>query len=216
MSDMEPNLRSDVDLSRVFRSAHLRGLHGIRPIAQTKSFTCGPAAVATVLRYLGESATEGACAQSLKTNRVIGTTPENVLRYIRRRGLRAVAYQDTPVSLLISRVQTGKITLVDWADYGGHWVVVAGYEPYMKVIVLADPARPRSCFAAHSIERFEEHWHCDGFGRQERFRQLAILVDRYQRPEKNYGGKRLRRDQGETVPRILRYSTATRPTGYGN
>ena len=202
MASSPPNLPSDIDLGRVFRSRHLEGLHGLRPIAQTRSYTCGPAAVATALRYLGLEANELQCAQAMKTNRAIGTTPENIIIYCRTRGLKCTASTDTPLDVVLNRARQGQVTLVDWNDYGGHWVILAGYEPRMGALVLADPARPRSCFAAHSIERFEKHWHADTFGRGdlrgERYRQLAVMIEPYTsrvRTNQNKGmrprGKRL-------------------------
>ena len=63
--------------------------------------------------------------------------------------------------------------------------MVVAYSQTRNAIVLADPARPRSLFAAHSVKQFKEHWHCDSFeGSEEermrnRLRGLAIFVERY-------------------------------------
>jgi hypothetical protein len=176
-------LPSDVDLAAVFRSPEIEGLYGFKPVPQSRDYTCGAAAVASVLRFLGEETHEMQCAQSMGTNKIIGTDAGQMVLYFRHRGYLATATSETPVGLIIERVRKGKITLVDWNDYGGHWVVVAGYDPVHDAIVLADPARPRSKFAAHSRKRFWEHWHCPAFGQAApsgkpgRYTRLAVTVD---------------------------------------
>lgn len=209
MAPTPPNLRSSLDLGRVFRSPHLEGLHGLRPIPQTRSYTCGAAAVATAMQFLGKEANELQCAQALKTNSAVGTTPENIIIYCRHRGLKARAYTGVPLDVVLNRCRTGKITLVDWNDYGGHWVIVAGYEPHMKAIILADPARPRSCFAVHSLEHFQDNWHCDGFGRSKRYERLAVLIDAYAGPQRHRGTKGVR-----TIPRGQHLDSSARVLPY--
>lgn len=206
---MDRVLQSDVDLREVFASRYLQGLYHLKPIPQTTDYTCGAAAVATAVRFLGKEANEGQCAQALKTDPVVGTTPENMLRYLRTRGFKARAFTDTPFDTIVGRCRMGDVTLVDWADWGGHWVIVAGIEPRMQVIVLADPARPRSCFAAHTFARFQKHWHCDDFGQGApggRYHQLAVFVDKYKTTETNHGGQRaLRKDLVHSDMRIRSY-----------
>lgn len=202
-------LKSDVDLRRVFASPELCGLYGFKPLAQTRDYTCGAAAVASVLQWFGEHADEVMCAQAMGTNKVVGTTPEDMVRYLKHRGLKAWAHTDTPIDYILGRARAGQVTLVDWNDYGGHWVVVAGYDPLSDAIVLADPARPRSHFACHTLDRFKEHWHCDGFGRVDsrgrprRLRQLALFVERFAR------GRTFRKTGNETA-RVRSFYYATR------
>ncbi len=170
-------ITSDVDVLEVFDSPHLAGLNGFRPIAQQREYSCGAAAAVSVLRYLGFQANEPQAIESMGTNAAIGTKAEDMVAYFRKRGLCARAYTETPFDVLVERVTSGRVTLVDWNDWGGHWVVVAGWEPHMQAIVLADPARPRSHFAAHSKRQFMEHWHCPPFEPGARLRQLALQVD---------------------------------------
>lgn len=206
--DPKRALPADMPLQDVFASKHLLGLFNLKPVPQTRDFTCGAAAVATVIRHLGMDANEGQCAQALKTTPVEGTTIENMVRYFRQRELNARGYKNTPLDVIIDRCRTGKITLVDWNDYGGHWVVVAGYEPHMGAIVLADPARPRSCFGAYSLETFRKHWHCDAFGRGGRYYQLSVFVDRWKTPPRlgQAGNSKViaRRDKRHEAPVVIR------------
>lgn len=217
MARTPPNLPSSLDLGRVFRSPHLKGLHGLKPIPQTQSYTCGAAAVATAMHYLGVDANEMQCAQALKTTRAIGTTPENIVIYCRDRGFKARARTGTPLDVVLARCQAGQITLVDWNDYGGHWVIVAGYEPHMGAIVLADPARPRSCFAVHSLKHFERNWHCDGFGRGKRYEQLAVMIDAFSSPERHTGRGTRTAHRGkyqDATARVLPYALLAKHRSY--
>lgn len=180
-----PNIRSDVDVQDVWRAGDIEGLRGFKSLPQTTKYTCGAAAVASVLRHFGEMADEKMCAQVMGTNPVIGTKPEDMIRYLKQRGLKAWGNTRVPFDVILGRLRAGKVTLVDWNDYGGHWCVVVAYSQIQNAIVLADPARPRSLFAAHSVEQFKQHWHCDSFdGTEEermrnRLRGLAIFVERF-------------------------------------
>jgi predicted double-glycine peptidase len=179
---------SDVDLQRVFRSPLLKGLGGFKPIAQSLDHTCGAACVAAVIRYLGGSSNEGQAAQAMGTNRVVGTKAEEMVGYLKGRNYKARGYYNVPLRAIVDRVMLGKVTIVGWNDYDGHWVVVAGVEPVMKVLVLADPARERSHFACHHWDTFEKHWQCHVLGRGKRFEHLAIFVDPYNRQCRKYKG----------------------------
>ncbi len=180
-----PNIQSDVDVQAVWRSPDLEGLRGFKSLPQTTKYTCGAAAVASVLRYFGEMADEKMCAQCMGTNPVIGTKPEDMIDYFKHRGLKAWGNTKVPFEIILGRLRAGKVTMVDWNDYGGHWCTVVAYSPTMNAIVLADPARPRSLFAAHSVKQFKQHWHCDSFeGTEEerirnRLRGLALFVERF-------------------------------------
>ena len=189
---------SDVDVQRVFRSPHLKGLGGFKPIPQTQDHTCGAACVAAVIRHLGGSSNEGQAAQVMGTNRVVGTKAEEIVAYLKGRSFKARGYFNVPLRAVIDRAVAGRISIVGWNDYDGHWVVVAGVEPVMKVIVLADPARARSHFACHTWDTFEQHWQCHVLGRGKRYEHLAIFVDVYNRAVKYY---KKRTDRDRTAPK---------------
>ncbi len=233
-----PNIKSDVDVTEVWRAGDLEGLRGFKSLPQTTQFTCGAAAVAGVLRHFGEMADEKMCAQCMGTNPVIGTKPEDMIRYFKHRGLKAWGNTKVPFDIILGRLRAGKVTLVDWNDYGGHWCVVVAYSQTRNAIVLADPARPRSLFAAHSVDQFKAHWHCDSFeGTEEermrnRLRGLAIFVEQFtasprthpgdpgkgwrKNPKKSGGEVRIRvwgengwRRQGVTNPEVQRPDLAS-------
>jgi predicted double-glycine peptidase len=187
MAERPPSaIPSDVDLRQVFASPHLKGLGGFKPIPQSLDHTCGAACVAAVIRYLGGSANEGQAAQVMGTNRVIGTKAEEMVTYLKGRSYKARGYYNVTLRAVIDRVVQGRISIVGWNDYDGHWVVVAGVEPIMRVIVLADPARARSHFACHTWEVFEKHWQCHVLGRGKKQEHMAIFVDRYNPAVRHY------------------------------
>jgi len=204
-------LPSDVELLSVFGSPELQGLYGFKPIPQTRDYTCGAAAVASVLRYMGEESHEMQAAQSMGTNSIVGTEVQKMTSFLKRRGLKCWATSQTPVRHIIDRVRQGKITLVDWNDYGGHWVVVCGYDPVSDAVILADPARPRSKFSAFSRKFFHKHWHCPAFGASSptgepgRYDRLAVFVDRYAR------GKQAK-CHGNTYDRVQSFYSGHRRT----
>lgn len=170
-------LPSPVDAAKVLASSGLRGCYGIRPVSQTKDHTCGAAAAATVLRWFGFQADEATAAQVMGTNRVTGTTWNAITLYLRKRGLKATPYARFDLRELLRRCDDQLPTLVEWMDWGEHWVVCVGYEPTMGVLVFADPARGRSRFACHRIDDFMEAWRAPAAGDIPGVPQLAITAD---------------------------------------
>lgn len=182
-------LPSDVDAAAVFASQKLRGCYGLKPVTQTQDYTCGAAAVATVLHWFDLYATEAMCAQAMGTNRVVGTTWLDILKYLRHRGLKAHAWARFDVDELKRRSDNQLPTLVEWLDWGGHWVVHSGYEPSMNALVFADPARARSRFCCHSVQSFEKHWVAPAAKDLPRTPAVAITIDLWGSSD---GGKKLR------------------------
>jgi hypothetical protein len=150
------------DTADILRSPTLVGCYGLKPIPQTKDYSCGAAATATVLRYLGLHSSEHECMQSLDTNKVTGTSWYSIYKLLRRKGLASRPWARYPVRELIRRCRNSQPTLVEWLDWGGHWVVCVGYEPTTHCLVFADPAKPRSNFTCHAVPDFEKHWIAGG------------------------------------------------------
>jgi hypothetical protein len=174
----ERALTSDFDINQVFASPHIVGLWGFKPVSQKKKYTCGAAAAVAVLRYHGHQSNEAQAAESMGTNVAVGTRPEALIKFFRKRGFASQGFTETPTDVIIERIQAGKITLVDWNDWGGHWVVAVGWEPRMQALVFADPARPKSNFACFSLEHFTEQWHCAAFEEdRKRLAGLSVMVD---------------------------------------
>ena len=175
---------SDVDVSAVLHSPHLIGCYGLRPVVQTKDYTCGAAAAATALRWMGKHGDEYDCVEALGTDPVVGTRWYRLVQLLRKRGLRAQGFARMPVQALIDRATDQLPTLVEWLDWGGHWVVHVGYEPRLKALVFADPAKPRAKFTCHSYETFERYWVAGGTGSMALTPAVAVTVDEWNKKAK--------------------------------
>jgi|GEM_PF-3110931 len=166
-----------VDTAEILRSPDLIGCYGFKPIPQTRDYTCGAAAVASVFGYYGKRSTEYDCLQSLDTNKVTGTSWYSMYKLIKEKGFKSRLWARFPTAELIARAKEGHPTIVEWLDWGGHWVVHVGYEPRRGVLVFADPAKPRSNFTCHLVEDFERFWVAGGAREGSKIPALAIPVD---------------------------------------
>lgn len=112
---------------------------------QTTEYTCGPAAVLTLLQYFGKTADELAIAEGMGTNPVHGTSPEQMAEWLSQNGFKAAWQEHGSLEILRENLSKGKPTLVEWSDWGGHWVLVIGYDTrgttnkQDDVIYFADP-----------------------------------------------------------------------------
>jgi ABC-type bacteriocin/lantibiotic exporter with double-glycine peptidase domain len=170
---------TDVNASEVLGSPDLIGCYGLKPVTQTRDYTCGAAAAATVLRWFDLHANEYLCAEAMGTNQVVGTRWVDLVKYLTKRGLKVTAYINFTVTGLKERCAQQLPTLVEWLDWGGHWVTHVGYEPNLKALVFADPARPRSRFCCHTEQTFERYWVAGGTGSMKAQPAVAITVDQY-------------------------------------
>ncbi len=179
-------IRQKLDPSDVLRSPALIGCYGLKPIPQTKPHTCGAAAVATVLRYLGKESNEYQCIEALKPSPVVGITWWPIVQYLRKRGVRARAWVHYSTDQLINNARDGIPTLVEWLDWGGHWVVCTGYDPLTNALVFTDPAKPRSNFTCHVTRDFDRYWIAGGTGSMEYAPALAVVAPPSKHPGKTY------------------------------
>jgi hypothetical protein len=123
---------------------------------QTTGYTCGPSAVMSVLAYYGalnaselNHATEMRIAAEMGTNPANGTDATNMAAWLAR------TYPDFSVSwgtdgslaMLRKHLAAGDSVIVDWVDWGGHFVATLGYfaggaDPGegKDTIYFADPA----------------------------------------------------------------------------
>ena len=176
MTHPERIIRQRPNTADVLRSDHLVGCYGLKPVPQTRPHACGAAAVATVLRYLGKEADEYHCTEALLPSPVVGVTWWPIVKYLRKRGVKALGWVHYSVDQIIENVKAGAPTLVEWLDWSGHWVVCCGYDKATDALVFADPARPGSQFTCCTTKEFKRHWMSGGTGSMEHNPALAVEV----------------------------------------
>jgi hypothetical protein len=106
---------------------------------QTVDYSCAPAAVMSLLHYYGKlskvemnHATELKIAKEMRTSIKYGTSEQQLLNWLNKHGFEAKLGYNGTLSLLEKNLNKGIFTLVDWFDWGGHWVIVAGYNKVGK------------------------------------------------------------------------------------
>jgi hypothetical protein len=121
---------------------------------QNTDYTCGPAVVMSLLHYYHRlkdqqmnADTEKKIAREMGTTEAEGTNHKQIANWLNRHGFRAVVYTDGSVEKLRNYIAAGIPVLVDWIDWGGHWVATAGYvygkqkkESSHDLVFFADPA----------------------------------------------------------------------------
>jgi len=136
---------------------------------QTTDYTCGPAAVLTLLRHYQRTGDELALATAMKTNAEIGTTPENLAGWLTANGFTVVWGENGSLDLLRDNLAKGVPTLVEWSDWGGHWALVVGYDTRGTddiaddAIIFADPCDTHDDrvdgLTVFNAERFDYMWY---------------------------------------------------------
>lgn len=112
---------------------------------QTTDYTCGPSAALNLLNYFGIEGDEMSISEGMHCNDSIGTTPDNMANWFKEQGLKSSWHEGGTLELLQERLAEAKPTLVEWSDWGGHWVLVIGYDTRGTesisddVIIFADP-----------------------------------------------------------------------------
>ena len=125
------------------------------PFVPQKRDTCGPAALAMVLRFWGRSVTHDDLAAELDARELKGVAGSRLAEAARSRGLTAVAYRGDAEQLR-DFVGKGRPLIVAWDMGRGrfHNVVVVGFDG--EDVVVHDPAQGASRTVARGT--FEERW----------------------------------------------------------
>ncbi|MBI1266679.1 MAG: hypothetical protein GC193_04510 [Cryomorphaceae bacterium] len=136
---------------------------------QTTDYTCGPSAVVTLLRYHGKDGDDIAIGREMGTNEEVGTTPEAIENWLNANGFAAKWSENGSLEMLQKKLAKGEPTLVEWSDWGGHWVLVVGYDTRTTetlsddVIIFADPYDYHDDYQDgltwFNAERFDYMWY---------------------------------------------------------
>ena len=140
------NLMPDSDTSEhCSRYSHDNVALSCKSYHQTRSYTCGPAAVMTLLHYYGKldksqmnAATEMRIANEMKANEE-GTTPYEVVNWLSDHGMHVDSGANISTDDIIANLKKGIPTIL---SYNRHWIVAKGYnkadDPDYDEIVFAD------------------------------------------------------------------------------
>lgn len=135
---------------------------------QATDYTCGAAALQSVLGYYGENIREQALAKELRSDSVNGTKYENIAAFAKRHGLSVRVMRNATIESLCKILDDGipAICLIqawperkvnyakDWDD--GHYVVAVGYD--QNNIYFMDPCTLGNYTYIPKPE-FLERWH---------------------------------------------------------
>ncbi|HWQ63834.1 MAG TPA: C39 family peptidase [Methanospirillum sp.] len=117
-------------------------------VQQSTEITCGSAAALDNLLYYGSTGDEMSMAEEMGTVPVYGANVVQMAKLFTDRGWTvhsSTTDGDGDLALLQNNLKAGVPTLVAWADWGGHWMVVTGYDTMGTdtvvddVIIFADP-----------------------------------------------------------------------------
>ncbi|HNX17219.1 MAG TPA: C39 family peptidase [Methanoregula sp.] len=146
-----PQYYSGIDFDTLTSNDHLTIIPLKSFRQQATNFTCGPVASMTLLSYYNmpvpnTDAEEQKIAREMNTSETIGTNPEQIAAWFTRNGWNATWGTNGTRGMLIDNLNAGIPPMVEWIDWGGHWVVVIGYDTrgtdnvWDDVIIFADSA----------------------------------------------------------------------------
>lgn len=127
---------------------------GVKGYQQTTGYTCGPSSVMSVMHYYGKlndsqltHGTEMKIAAGMQTNPNNGTSAEPMVAWLNANGFDAYSATGGTITDIKRYLKEGTPVIIDWVDWGGHWVAATGYfegapdpESGKDTIFFADPA----------------------------------------------------------------------------
>ena len=162
-------------------------LTGLSVVQQSTDYTCGPAVAVGVARYLGMEVDEMNVAREMATSPKVGTNPQQMAGWFIAKGFKVRWGENGSIGLLKENLAQGIPTLVEWIDWGGHWVVVVGFddkgtpETDDDDIIFADPwdriDGVADGYTRFNLDRFEAMWF-DAFLFHRPMRKVFVAVER--------------------------------------
>jgi hypothetical protein len=169
------------DYYRLKSSKTLTILSHFRTYQQTTHYTCGPSVALMVAEYYGvRGLSEIGIAQSMRVKSPkevktgYGTSAQQLVSFFTAIGFDTLSGTNTFESPFLFRdwairnLKTGTPIMVDWADWGGHWQIIVGYDKFNEgfvsddVIIFADPCdttdHKQDGYYIFSAERFFYMW----------------------------------------------------------
>jgi len=146
-----PQYYTGIDFDTLRSNDHLTviPLNGYRQ--QVTNYSCGAAAAMTVMSWYkhpvnNTDADEERVVREMYSNvsEKTGINPEQLAAWFNRQGMNASWGTGGTGGMLRNNLKNGIPTMVEWMDWGGHWVVVVGYDTrgtetvWDDVIIFAD------------------------------------------------------------------------------
>jgi hypothetical protein len=146
-----PRYHTGIDFETLQSDDHLVVIPLKSARQQVTNYSCGAVAAMTVMSYYGmpvnnTDAGEYRIAHEMysKVTEKTGINPEQVTQWFILEGMNATWGTGGSSAMLRGNLQNGIPTMVEWMDWGGHWVVVVGYDTrgteiiWDDVIIFAD------------------------------------------------------------------------------
>jgi predicted double-glycine peptidase len=146
---------------------------GVKGYQQTFDYSCGPSSVMSLLHWYGVLSdedmnrdTEKRLIEGMHCNASFGTKSQDMAAWLNVNGFVAQARVNGTIKQLIGHLKAGVPVLVEWLDWGGHWVVLTGFfessDDRESTVFFADPAAHwfsidnPSGISSFSATRFED------------------------------------------------------------
>jgi len=147
----EPRYYTGIDFDTLKSNDHLTVIPLKSFRQQVTNYSCGAVAAMTVLSYYGKPASNTDAEEILIAHEInpdvsdkTGVNPAQLASWFNRNGWNATWKTGGSRQMLLDNLKAGVPTIVEWIDWGGHWVVVVGYDTrgteniWDDVILFAD------------------------------------------------------------------------------
>lgn len=146
-------------------------LLGLPDVRQSTDYSCGAAALESILAYYGRDIDEENLRELLGTTADSGTYPDDIVLVAEELGFQALVKENLTIADLEESLREGVPVMVDgqawrssyefndsWSDIvdDGHWMVVMGIDE--KNVYFEDPYILGSR-GYMSLQEFEQRWH---------------------------------------------------------
>ncbi len=150
-SPPEPRYYTGIDFDTLKSDRHLTVIPLKSYRQQVTNYSCGAVAAMTVLAYYGNPANNSPEEEIRIAHEInpgvtdkTGINPDQLASWFRRNGWNATWGTGGSRQMLLGNLKAGVPTMVEWIDWGGHWVIVTGYDTrgtetiWDDVIIFAD------------------------------------------------------------------------------